>query len=181
MIVNEVTIEITSWCPNNCSYCSTNASKDGKHLPFEEIVEFLNETSYKQMITRINISGGEPLAHPDFYSILQLCYSFTGNVWVYTNALRGIIYNSDVVSEIEVHANVCLVPGHDVYIPKNVDQVHLLKLIRQGRAKDMDIGNITVSGNLKGCDYCKECRHTLLQADGKVVGAPCKKDYDNTI
>jgi len=29
------------------------------------------------------------------------------------------------------------------------------------------------------CDNnCDTCQHTLLQADGKIVEAPCKKDYD---
>jgi len=174
----EVTIEITKYCPNNCDYCSTNASKDGKHLTFFEIEAFLADIWVNNEITRINISGGEPLAHPDFYKILQTCYNFTDNVWVYTNALKKIIYNTDVVKEIEVHANVCLVPGKYVYLPKNVDQVHLLKLVKQGKAKDMDDGNFSVSGNLKGCSACSQCDHILLQADGKVVKAPCKKDYE---
>ena len=171
----EITIEITKYCPNTCMYCSTNASDEGQHISFEEIKRFL-EVQLK--IDRINISGGEPLAHPDFYKILQLCYDYTDDVWVYTNALRKIIYNTDVLHEIEVHANVCLVPGKDVYLPKNADQIHLLKLIPQGRAENMDVGNFSVSGNLKGCNACAECKHLLLQADGKIVEAPCKKDYN---
>ena len=171
----EVTIEITKWCPNECDYCSTNASVDGEHLLFEDIVDFLKDIGE---IDRINISGGEPLAHPEFYKILLLCYDYTDNVWVYTNALKKIIYNADIVDEIEVHANVCLVPGKQVYLPKKADQVHLLKLIPQGRAENMDAGNFSVSGNLKGCDACKNCKHTLLQADGKIMKAPCKKKYE---
>jgi hypothetical protein len=171
----EVTVEITSYCPNNCDYCSTNATDNGRHISYAEVEGFLQRV---ENIDRINISGGEPLAHPEFYDILQLCKSYTKNVWVYTNALDKIIYNSDVVKEIEVHANVCLVPGRRVYLPKNADQVHLLKLIPQGRAVDMDAGNFSVSGNLKGCDACDSCDHILLQADGKIMQAPCKKKYD---
>jgi len=172
----EVTIEITKYCPNECEYCSTNASVVGKSLDYKDICDFLE--SIEQPITRINISGGEPLAHPQFYNILGLCELYTDNVWVYTNALKKIIYNTDIVDEIEVHANVCLVPGKRVYLPKNVDQVHLLKLVKQGKAKDMDDGNFSVSGNLRGCDACGQCDHVLLQADGKIVDAPCKKEYD---
>ncbi len=174
----EVTIEITKYCPHYCEYCSTNASEDGEHLSYEAVASFLDDIiAHNYYINRINISGGEPLAHPEFYKILQTCYSITDNVWVYTNALKKIIYNADIIREIKVHANVCLVPGQHVYLPKNVDQVHLLKLINQGRAEYMDVGNFSVSGNLKGCDACKECLHALLQADGKIVSAPCKKDY----
>lgn len=173
----EVTIEITKYCPNECEYCSTNASDTGKHLSLQDVADFLYSIRHKT-IDRINVSGGEPLAHPDFYNILKICYVITDNVWVYTNALKKIIYNTDIVDEIEVHANVCLVPGKRVYLPKNVDQVHLLKLVKQGKAKDMDDGNFSVSGNLRGCNACGQCDHVLLQADGKIVDAPCEKEYD---
>lgn len=172
----EVTIEITKFCEHRCDYCSTNASIIGGHLDYKDVCKFLE--SIEQTITRINISGGEPLAHPQFYNILGLCKLYTDDVWVYTNALTKIIYNTDVIKEIEVHANVCLVPGKEVYLPEKADQVHLLKLIPQGRAENMDAGNFSVSGNLKGCNACSDCKHILLQADGKVMEAPCKKDYN---
>ena len=60
----------------------------------------------------------------------------------------------------------------NVYIPKNADKVHLLQLIPQGRANNMK--NINVS--LSGCD-CSSCNHKVLQADGQIVEAPCKKKY----
>jgi hypothetical protein len=198
----EVTIEITSYCDYNCDYCSTNASKKGKHLGFEKIEEFL-KSSWKNVfdaaprfldesvgwrdneyavIERINISGGEPLSHPRFYDILKLCRSYTDNVWVYTNALTQIIYNSDIVQEIKVEANVCLIPGRNIYIPKDVSKVHLLQLVKQGRAKNMEPGKYHVSSNIEkveDCDHnCNNCQHILLQADEKIVAAPCKKNYD---
>lgn len=173
----EVTIEITSWCDKGCNYCSTNAHEGGEHLPYNDIDEFL--CLHSEKIDRINISGGEPLSHPDFWKILNLCYSYTENVWIYTNAIRNIIYNSGVIKNINVDANVCIVPGTEVFIPSGVRKVHLLKLVRQGRAKDIPEQDIKVSGNMSGgCDRCEECNHILLQADGQVVKAPCQKLYD---
>ena len=68
----EYTIEITTYCPHNCNYCSTNANINGIHIDIEKIKQFLK--SNKILATdRINISGGEPLSHPKFYEILQLC------------------------------------------------------------------------------------------------------------
>lgn len=167
----EYTIEITSYCPHNCFYCSTKATEDGIHINIETIKEFLN--SNKILATdRINISGGEPLAHPKFYDILQMCKQLTPDVWVYTNAISKIRYNTSVIEEVRVEANVCLTPGEDVYIPKNADKVHLLQLIPQGRANNMK--NINVS--LSGCD-CSNCNHKVLQADAQIVEAPCKKKY----
>ncbi len=168
----EYTIEITTYCPNSCDYCSTNASENGKHLDLAKIKEFLNGAHYGD---RINISGGEPLSHPGFYEILQFCKSKTDDVWVYTNAIEKIRYNTSVLEEIIVEANVCLVPGREVYIPQNADKVRLLQLVPTGRAENMQPANIHVSGNIR--DGCKGCNHLVLQADGRVVDAPCKKNY----
>ena len=175
----EVTIEITDYCLYNCDYCSTNADIHGIPLDFGIIEAFLK--GIPSTIDRINISGGEPLSHPDFYSILNLCKKYTDNVWVYTNAITQIIYNTDIVKEIKVDANVCLVPGREVYIPKNADKVHLLQLVPQGRAKNMKPARFHVSSNIEksdDCDHnCDNCNHILLQANTKVVSAPCKKEY----
>jgi len=169
----EITIEITNKCNENCSYCSTNAGPGGKHLPVKQIMTFLEAFEHTK-ITRINISGGEPLSHPQFYKILMVCYNITENVWIYSNLIRNLIYNTDVIKEVHIHANVCLVPGKSVYIPKGAQQVHLLQLVPQGRAKGMKPQNIKVSGNMG--DKCP-CNHKYLQSDGCVVDAPCKKQY----
>lgn len=165
----EYTIDITSYCEHNCEYCSTNATKNGKHLPIEQVSNFIE---YIKDDDTINIAGGEPLAHPKFWDILQLCKSKTKNVWVYTNALEQIKYNTDIIKEIKVEANICLTPGKYVYIPKNVNKIHLLKLIPQGRAKNMSSPIVKLSG-----DNCDKCNHTVLQANGEIVSAPCKKNY----
>jgi molybdenum cofactor biosynthesis enzyme MoaA len=125
-------------------------------------------------VTRINISGGEPLAHPNFYDILCYCEAAFEDVRVYSNAIKKLHYNTDVIKEVETHAHVCIARGKEVFIPKNADKIHFLKLMNQGKAKDMNpVGSVTMSG-----DNCKECDHLLLQADGKVVNAPCKKNYE---
>jgi len=141
----------------------------------DTIKQFLSTASASD---RINISGGEPLAHPNFWDILQYCRSITHDVWVYTNALDKIRYNSSVIREITVEANVCLVPGRKVYIPKSADKVHLLQLVRQGKAKNLIPANIHISGNLRGKEDCRKCNHKVLQANSKIADSPCKKHYD---
>jgi organic radical activating enzyme len=175
----EITLEITQYCPRECSYCSSNASSTGKHLSKNIILSFLEAASAMYNIKRINISGGEPLSHPNFYEILQGCKHYTKNVFVYTNAINNIIFNTDVIQEMNVEANVCLHLG-EIYIPKSARKIHLLKMIPQGRAKEVDIPNISISSNLNRQDIvgdCHKCNHILLQADGMVSEAPCKKEY----
>jgi len=181
----EVTIEVTQFCEEKCEVCSSSATPEGKSLPYEQIEKFL---LLHKNIDRINVSGGEPLSHPEIYKILKLCYAITENVWIYTNMIRNIIYNAEVLSrnrstcpKIRVEANVIVLPGRKICIPDEVDKVHLLKYIRTGRFDDMMFNDvpITVSHNFfEECDHnCGKCDNILLQADGKVVPAPCKKDY----
>lgn len=172
----EVTIEITQFCPCQCVYCSTNATPEGKPLNKETIFGFLK--SLEDPIDRINISGGEPVSHPDFYEILTYCNTISPIVCVYTNAFQRIMFNPDIRPEVEVEANVCIVPGKDVYIPKKAHKIHILKLVPKGRAKDMEetLIPISCSGNF-GRRICESCNNILLQSDGKIVKSPCEKEY----
>lgn len=126
---------------------------------------------------RINISGGEPLAHPDFYLILKACQSRTKNVWVYTNALEQIKYNARVLNNgINVEANICLSSKcFDNPIKVNEGtKINLLKFVPKGRGENLKEISIHVSGNMR--DKCP-CEHVLLQADGQIAKAPCQKNY----
>jgi len=172
----EVTLEITQTCPFGCPECSSTSTVEEKHLPFRKIVKVLAET--KEDIERINISGGEPLIHPRIGDIILLCYGYTDDVRIYTNLIRHLLYNSHVIKGVKVEANVCVVPGRQIYIPtkEEADRVRLLKFIQQGRGKDIPDQDITVSRNFYEPERCDECNHLLLQADGRVRSAPCKKN-----
>jgi len=168
--MKELTLEITQYCPHNCNYCSSCADIHGSHLSYEIIRDFLikRPTTFYDII---NISGGEPLAHPNFYQILMLAKENAKEVWVYSNVLDHIRFNADILPDgIECHANVILKPGSQ--IPK-ADGVHFLQLINQGRAKDLLEGR---KYHISGLN-CKDCDHVVLQADGKIVSGPCKKKY----
>lgn len=171
----ELTIEITGFCPESCPYCSSDASVNGRPLEYQVIKSFIDK--YPN-INRINISGGEPLSHPRFYEILQYCKSKTENVWVYTNALTQIRFNSDILKEIKIEANVCVVPGTYVYIPKNVDKINLLRLVHQGRGKNLPNVPVHVSHNfiIDPTKNCESCDNLVLLSDGAIVSSPCKKE-----
>ena len=181
----EITIEITQRCPEGCDYCSSRATMDSNvMLTVEDVMEIFDSVQQQvgmESIGRINISGGEPLSHPDFFEIKRFC-DIIGreNVYVYTNAISNLIYNTTVIKDgVEIHANVVLIPGRAANIPKRADMVHLLKLVKQGRAEDLDVPDLDyhVSKNILEKE-CSGCNHILIQADGKVRIAPCKKEYD---
>ena len=174
--MKEITIEITKYCKEGCAYCSTDASEVGAHLPVELVLAFLHDN---KTATRINISGGEPLSHPGFWQILQACYDITYDVWVYTNAIRQLKFNADVLPGVAVEANVVVRPNEPLMIPTGVKKVHLLKLVPQGRGKDCEqLPLIVVSHNFSYDDNehdCLHCNHVYLNADGIMVESPCRK------
>jgi organic radical activating enzyme len=117
----------------------------------------------------INISGGEPLSHPNFYRILEICKAHVkprnGRVWVYTNAIPGIMFNANVIPEVPVHANL--------FTADNTEQVHILKPVNQGRQADRP--KVSFSCNYDGqCNA--DCGHTVTMPDGTIHPAPCKKE-----
>ena len=173
MIKNELTLEITDYCPHCCKYCSSNSSNRVYHfMSTIFIIKLLGNKYWK----RINISGGESLAHPKFYQILNLCKKHADFVWVYTNALQGIMFNVNVISDVRVEANLTV---HD-----DTDKIHILRRVRQGREKRIIehgilIPKIQYSGNYSADIKCKSCDHEVVLVDGRIVPAPCKKEYNN--
>lgn len=158
-MIRELTIEITNFCEHNCQYCSSNSYPTSKsRLPIETIELFL----FGKMFDRINISGGEPLSHPNFYNILQLCKKHASDVAIYTNAITHLIYNAQVIDGVYLEANLTVLP--------EVDKVHLLRRVRQG--KEIDRPEVSLSRNFsEDCD----CDHHILRTDGKLYKTPCSK------
>jgi len=163
--MSEITFEITEYCPNSCSYCSSASGPDKTEKLSAEYIEYLLNG---KIFDRINISGGEPLSHPEFYQILILCKKYvtprTGMVAVYTNAIECIMYNANVIPGVRVEANLPVLP--------NIDSIHILKMVPQGcEAKRPDIH---YSNNWDHED-CSNCGHNIIKADGKIVVSPCNK------
>jgi 2-iminoacetate synthase ThiH len=160
--MTETTIEITNYCPHECDYCSSNSTisiEDAIYLDYGKIHSYLRGKHFDI----IHLSGGEPLSHPEFYQILELCKRFSSQVIVHTNALTHIAYNCNVLDGIHVDALL--------NVPTTVDTVKILKRVEQGREKIRP--GVTWSRNWEmGC----ECSNTVLKPNGKIAITPCRKD-----
>lgn len=162
--MNEITIEITNYCPRQCEFCSSNAIQLYELAKFMDFETLRNIIIYK-FFDIIHLSGGEPLAHPSFYKILQLCKKHAKDVIVHTNALTHICYNARVIDNIYVEANLTISP--------DVDKVHILKRVEQGREKTRP--EVHFSGNwTQDCD----CKQTVFKPDGSAVPSPCRKECE---
>lgn len=156
--MSEITIELTDYCPHTCPFCSSKAGPNGKRYITMQTIRSLVTDKYDV----INLSGGEPLAHPLLWPIIQYCQehlSNHGEIWLYTNVISGIRYNAYVRDRVKIVANVT--------IHQDTDEVHILKRIEQGREAERPKVHIS------GCN-CAECHHVEISPDGEI-GKPCKK------
>jgi len=62
---------LTNFCNRTCDFCCCSSGPNKKaFLPFEELKNVLREESYE-----IQLEGGEPTLHPDFYKIVEYASS----------------------------------------------------------------------------------------------------------
>ena len=156
--IKEITLELTNFCPHECKFCSSNAGPYGKQFMSMDVVR-------KRLVDKydiINLSGGEPLAHPKIWSIIEICQKHLtqlGELWLYSNVFDGIRFNGHVRDRVKVHMNIVVDP--------DIDQVHVLKAIEHGR--QVKRPKVSVSGH-----DCKNCNHAEIRPDGRVE-KPCNK------
>jgi organic radical activating enzyme len=169
--MNEITFEITDYCPNKCKYCSSDAIKNKDQAHFMSLETFHSIIGTRQFDI-IHLSGGEPLANPEFYYILDTCYHHAKDVIVHTNALRHIAFNLGVIDNVYLEAYAT--------ITTDVDKVHILKRVRQGKEKTRPevhfSRNFTENCDQENIEHC-ECNHRVIKWDGTIVRSPCKKFY----
>jgi len=161
-MTKELTVELTDYCPNSCEFCSSNSDPNQTtYLGLEIALKEIGETEAEI----IHLSGGEPLAHPEFWKVLQAASEKVGaeNVIVHTNAIRQLAFNLHVIPGVKTHGYIT---------PEGVDVLHIAKRIKQGKERKKP--EPYFSSNWDSCGDCAECEHRLVNPDG-VVGKPCNK------
>jgi len=162
--MKEITFELTNYCPNKCPYCSSSTVDDRRLatlLPIEKIKQVLSASMSNK---RINLSGGEPLSHPQFYDILSLCKQHSEEVVIYTNAIEHIVFNPSAIDGVHVDANLTL--------EDNVEQLHVLRRVEQGRQRTRPAVSFSRNWDQQPCGPCE---HVVVRPDGKYV-KPCAKE-----
>jgi len=67
-------VELTTGCNLNCYYCYRNAhfSKDTNRLPTADLLRILDDLG-RRGLKSVELTGGEPMFHPDFLRIFEFC------------------------------------------------------------------------------------------------------------
>lgn len=93
-------IELTENCPLKCRHCYLNAGV-GNTMALDCAQKILDEAS-EFYIENIQLTGGEPLIHPHFFTILDRACSLGARIHISTS---GYILNQDTINKLKTYAS----------------------------------------------------------------------------
>lgn len=107
--IKELTLEITRSCPNRCLHCSSNSSPDVQELIGLDKVKCIIDQAVALGLRQVILSGGEPLSHPQIYSIIEYLRLLDVEIVIYTSGSVFDIHNNpQSVPEDVVHKLVAM-------------------------------------------------------------------------
>lgn len=146
--MGELSIEITRKCANHCLHCSSKSSNMcTEQIPKEIIFEIIDRAENIHMDV-LNISGGEPMLHPDILDIIKYADKKNMRINVYTSGVCLDEYGKPCpIPEMFLQESgyvrfVFNLPAvdNDVYNQFTETRGHL-KIVKES------INNVTMSGN----------------------------------
>ena len=90
-----ISIELTHKCPLRCKHCYVNAGV-GENIDTKKVISLINE-SIKMGTNQLQLTGGEPLLHTDFFSILEYALNNKMSVSVFSS---GYVIDDKVIEEL---------------------------------------------------------------------------------
>lgn len=125
MLPELVDVKITDQCAFGCAYCYQGSTPQGKHASLDDVKYVLEQLATMQVF-EVAFGGGEPLEHPDFWKMVDVCVEL------------GIVPNfttrrPDLLDHAYAHKVGCV--AFSTQSPKEVDTIMgaFPKERRQGR------------------------------------------------
>lgn len=93
-----IQIELTASCNLKCFYCYRDSCKarEEKRLETNKLLEIIDDL-YQNGLQIIELTGGEPTIHPDFFKILKFCSERFSLIAILTN---GTLINEQFISDL---------------------------------------------------------------------------------
>ncbi|MDP8256668.1 MAG: radical SAM protein [Candidatus Alcyoniella australis] len=184
--------ELTYRCNQRCSHCFQRriADDEGRRLPAGELPahEWIGLAQQVPAFTLITLTGGEPLAHPEFFRILEGVGAIR-RVNLLSNALllddrlidlclrtHTLLIGSALMGDREIHDRITCVPGsYDASIQR-LDALQRAKRKVGRRYPLLDI-KMTVTAENFGCVETIISQAVKLDADFVTFSL----EYDNPV
>lgn len=169
---NQCYIEITDKCNLKCIHCFASASDQNcEHMTTEDIIKI-----YKQIeelgVVFINISGGEPLLNPDFYSIIEVAVEQPYETCLLTNGILWDIDSIRKLAEIDKYRKLTIQISIDgdsnmMQIQRGMNDCQFQQMfenIRAFKAHGFNVTALHVANSLTIKNSVQVCK-TLLEAN----------------
>ncbi|MGY6658679.1 radical SAM/SPASM domain-containing protein [Amycolatopsis sp. TRM77291] len=101
-------VQINEDCNLRCAHCFVSATRVGKQMPLDEVVEKVIPRLAASQVRRVTLTGGEPTIHPDFLDIVRAFRAAGMDVGICTNATTLTTVQIAELVELGVHCNVSL-------------------------------------------------------------------------
>lgn len=116
-----LTVELTHKCNLSCKHCYICAGKNQQAtIPTKQLLSFLKRLKHLRL-QGIDLTGGEPLLHPDFFTILSFCIQTFEHVDLLTNGTLITEEIADKLAEYKEKLRICVsLDGSTAEIHNNI-------------------------------------------------------------
>lgn len=128
-----VDVKITDYCGFKCAFCYQGSTTEGLHAPTDRILSTFQDLA-GWGVFEIAIGGGEPIAHPDFETIMRagramgLSLSFTTFNKAFDKTHPSLL---PLLNEMDAYPKdnsiICGSTGVSVHGPKDVEALNQLR------------------------------------------------------
>jgi pyrroloquinoline quinone biosynthesis protein E len=118
-------LELTSHCNQRCSYCYNDWRADNGRsvgaLPSAELLALLDRALTEVEFEHVTLTGGEPLARPDFFAVMDVCRAHHTPVYIISNgtliddAVARRLSEYDVLG-VQLTINSTIAAQHDALV-----------------------------------------------------------------
>lgn len=105
----KILLQITERCNMHCAHCFVSATCAGEEIKYEKIEREMLPALLNASVSKVTLTGGEPLVHPDVVKIINLLSSHNIAVSICTNG--GLITDrllDQLDRSSDIHFNVSL-------------------------------------------------------------------------
>lgn len=125
--MERISIELTDYCFKGCSFCYNGSNAKGSKFWAEsDLIDFVQDCATNGL-KAVSFGGGEPLQHPDLFSILtrlqgKLFRSLTTNGLLLEQNLSQLVKAKPDKVHVSIHF-----PDDQAEVERVIDQVHQLQ------------------------------------------------------
>lgn len=105
----KVLLQVTERCNLRCKHCFVSSLPEGNDMSLEDIKEKVLPKLKSANVSRVTLTGGEPLVHKNIYEIIDEINKNNMHITLCTN---GLGLNEEIICKLhnlgDIHANVSL-------------------------------------------------------------------------